>query len=334
MWETISLIGGTLLVFATLAAYTTLAERKIAAAIQQRPGPNRVGPWGLLQPLADVTKLILKEPIRPKFADGILLYAAPILLVSLALGALSVIPLSKNWVFFEGSIGILLSLGIASMAVYGVALAGWASASKYALLGGLRSSAQMISYELSMGAAVMSVILLAHHKVPNASALSLVTIVEAQSELPFVLLNPLGAFIFIVCAFAETNRAPFDLVEAEQELVGGYHTEYSGIRFGAFYVAEYMHVIVASALISTLFLGGYKGIGEHALGVAQWAPLWQNLWGVAWLMLKTLLCIFLFIWVRWTLPRFKYNALMGLGWKWLFPLSLLNLLGLAGILLL
>ncbi|MCS6790142.1 MAG: NADH-quinone oxidoreductase subunit H [Bacteroidia bacterium] len=326
-------LGGTLVVFFTLAAYTTLAERKISAYIQDRVGPNRVGPWGLLQPLADVLKLVLKEALQPSSTYQFLQLLSPVLMVTLAMGAVAILPLSPHLQFFQGNIGILYLLGVLSMGVYGLSLAGWSTGSKYSLLGGLRSGAQVISYELSLGTALLSVLLLTAFLVPNANPLLPRSIVEAQKNGWFFLLNPVGFIIYTIAAFAEANRAPFDLVEAEQELVGGYHTEYSAIRFGAFFVAEYMNVITASALISTFFFGGYLSPLDGLLKVSQWSVLWQNLWGAGWLLLKTILWVFIFIWVRWTLPRFRYDQLMIVGWKVLLPLGVINLGVLAGILL-
>ncbi|MCL4156355.1 UNVERIFIED_CONTAM: hypothetical protein GTU68_005776, partial [Idotea baltica] len=298
------IIGLALFVLLTAAAYTVYFERKVAAWIQQRVGPNRVGPWGLLQPLADVIKLILKEDIVPFSADKLVHFIAPIISVTIALVTMAVIPFAKVDMAINVNIGILYILAIASIAVYGVTLAGWSSNSKYALLGGLRASAQMVSYELAMGLAVVSVILLTNAR----------SIVEAQRGVWNVFINPLGFLIFVVCSFAEANRAPFDLVEAEQELVGGFHTEYSSMKFALFFVAEYIHVIVASMLITTLFLGGYLG------------PL---AWGLGWFLGKTTFFVFVFLWVRWTLPRFKYNQLMDIGWKKFLPLSLANLMVIA-----
>ncbi len=327
-------LGGLLVVFFTLAAYATLAERKISAYIQDRVGPNRTGPKGLLQPLADVLKLVLKEAFQPSPSYRLLQIIAPVLMVTLAMGVLAILPLSPHLRLFEGSVGILYLLGVLSLGVYGISMAGWAAGSKYSLLGGLRSGAQMISYELALGLALLSVLLLTSALLPQSNPLSPQAIVEAQRNGWYVLLNPLGFIIYVIAAFAETNRAPFDFAEAEQELVGGYHTEYSAIRFGAFFVAEYMNLITASALIATFFWGGYLGPFEAALRVSEWPIVWQNVWGVSWLLLKTLFWAFVFMWVRWTLPRFRYDHLMRIGWKVLLPLGLVNLLALSGILLL
>lgn len=323
-----------LLIYLTGAAYTTLAERKVSAWIQFRKGPNRVGPWGLLQPLADAIKLTLKEDIVPESADRFLHFLAPALSVIFAVLGLAMLPFAKGLMIFDANIGILYVLGVASLAVYSVTLGGWASNSKYSLLGGLRSSAQMISYELAMGLSVVSVILLTNAFLPEGEYLRVSSIVEAQRDVWFVFVNPVGALIFIVCAFAETNRAPFDLIEAEQELVGGYHTEYASMKFGSFFVAEYTNIIISSGLISALFFGGYLGPFEGALGVSEWSPLMQTLWGIGWFSIKTIFFLFFFLWVRWTLPRFKYNQLMDLGWKRLLPIALLNLVVISAIILL
>ncbi|MCE3008392.1 MAG: NADH-quinone oxidoreductase subunit NuoH [Bacteroidetes bacterium] len=316
----------------TAAAYSVFAERKIAGFIQQRPGPNRVGPFGLLQPAADAVKLILKEDIVPADSNRFLHFLAPALTVFLAVMGLAMLPFAKGLIIFDANIGILFILGVSSIAVYGITLAGWSSNSKYALIGGLRSSAQMISYELSMGLSVVGVVLLGNAFYGGSEYLRVSSLVEAQRTAWFFFLNPIGALIFITTAFAETNRTPFDLVEAEQELVGGFHTEYSGMKFGAFFVGEYLNVVVMSAIISALFFGGYLGPFEGALGVAGWEPLWQTLWGIGWFAAKTFFWVFVFIWVRWTLPRFKYNQLMNLGWKRLLPISVLNLMIIATLL--
>ncbi len=316
-----------LLVMITSAAYAVYAERKVCAWIQQRSGPNRVGPLGLLQPAADAVKLLLKEDIIPANANKLLHYLAPILTVTLAVAGLASLPYARNYQIFDGNIGVLYVLGVTSISVYGVTLAGWASNSKYALMGSLRSSAQMISYELSMGLSVVSIILLTNTlSTKTGGFLQLSTIVEAQSKVWFIFLNPLGFLIFFVCALAETNRTPFDLAEAEQELVAGFHTEYSGMKFGSFFVGEYLNVIVSSSIMSSLFFGGYMGIGENALGVRDWSFWAQVGWGASWFLLKTYFFVFVFIWIRWTLPRFKYNQLMDLCWKYFLPLALLNLM--------
>lgn len=330
------LIGLALFVLFTCAAYAVYFERRIAAAIQQRIGPNRVGPLGLLQPLADVLKLLIKEDFIPGQANKLIHFIAPVIAATIAMVLMAVIPFSgantltevagDPLVIGDVNIGVLYILAISSIAVYGNALAGWASNSKYPLLGGLRASAQMISYELAMGLAVVSVILTSNAFFDgDGDYLKLSSIVESQRVAWNILINPLGFLIFVTCSFAEANRAPFDLVEAEQELVGGFHTEYSSMKFALFFVAEYIHVIVASAIISTLFLGGYLGPFEGALGVETWTETGKMFWGLGWFFFKTFAFAFIFIWVRWTLPRFKYNQLMDLGWKRLLPLSIANL---------
>ncbi|MEO1384877.1 MAG: NADH-quinone oxidoreductase subunit NuoH [Bacteroidota bacterium] len=336
------IIIGIVLAFQILsAAYSVYAERKVSALIQQRIGPNRTGPFGLLQPFADVLKLLLKEDIIPKSADKIIHFVAPVVAVTISLITIAVVPFAKaDFAFTEATggfvtiadvnIGILYVLAITSISVYGITLAGWSSNSKYPLLGGLRSSAQMISYELAMGLAVVSVILLTNARFEGVGGfLRPGAIVEAQRMAWNMFVNPIGFIIFVICAFAEANRAPFDLVEAEQELVGGFHTEYSSMKFALFFLAEYIHIVVGSMLIVTLFVGGYLGPFEGMLGVTEWEPLYQMLWGIGWFFIKTVFFIFVFIWVRWTLPRFKYNQLMDLGWKRLLPLALVNLLVIA-----
>lgn len=331
--STLILIGLALFTILTAAAYAVYAERRVASFIQQRVGPNRVGPMGLLQPLADVIKLLLKEDIVPHNADKRIHFLSPVISVTISLFAFAVIPFAQTSeytiVVGDVNIGILFILAVTSVAVYGITLAGWSSNSKYALMGGLRASAQMISYELSMGLSVVSVVLLTNilSTDPGVGYLSLTSIADAQAaSLPFALINPIGFLIFVTCAFAETNRAPFDLVEAEQELVGGFHTEYSSMKFATFFVAEYINVLIASMVITTLFLGGYHGIAESAVGFHEWGFWAQLFWGLGWFSAKTFFLVFVFLWVRWTLPRFKYNQLMAIGWKSFLPLSIINLM--------
>ncbi len=333
IWEVVDLPLGIFLVlngFLLSASILVYAERRVSGYIQNRPGPNRVGPLGLLQPFADVLKFVLKEDIRPAAANPFIHAAAPVLMVVIAMTVTALIPFARGVVIADISVGVLGILALTSITVYGVTLAGWSSNSKYSLLGGLRSSAQMISYELSMGLAVVSVVLI-------AGTLNLSGIVEDQGSGWAILgwnvfRNPIGFMVFLVTAFAETNRAPFDLPEAEQELVGGYHTEYSGMKFGMFFLAEYVNWFVASFVIVTLFFGGYLVpfepllvaafpdlLGSWLLGILQFASL----------MLKVSFFAFLFIWVRWTLPRFKYNQLMNIGWKYLLPIALANALVIA-----
>jgi len=308
------------------ASVLVYAERKVSAYIQNRPGPNRVGPFGFLSPFADVLKLIFKEDIRPLVANSFIHSLAPTLMVVIAMTTAALIPFARGVVIADIDMGVLALLALTSIAVYGITLAGWSSNSKFSLLGGLRSSAQMISYELSMGAAVGSVILI-------AGTLNFSEIVEDQSSGWAILgwnmfRNPVGFILFVVTAFAETNRAPFDLPEAEQELVGGYHTEYSGMKFGMFFLAEYVNFWIASFFIVTLFCGGYLIPFEPLLLAAV-----PSLEGSALLIVLHILSLlvkvsffgFLFIWVRWTLPRFKYNQLMNIGWKYLLPIAIANM---------
>lgn len=304
----------------TAAALLVYAERRVSGLMQNRPGPNRVGPAGLLTPFADVAKFLFKEDIVPAAATRFIHSLAPILMVVIAMTVPAVIPFARGVVIADISVSVLVVLALTSVSVYGITLAGWSSNNKYSLLGGLRSSAQMISYELSMGLAVVSVVLM-------ASSLSLIEIVEAQNTAWYIFLNPLGAIIFIITAFAETNRAPFDLPEAEQELVGGYHTEYSGMKFGMFFLAEYVNWFVASFIIVTLFFGGYLLPFEStilSLVPALEGTVLLGLLQFASLLLKVAFFGFVFIWVRWTLPRFKYDQLMTLGWKYVLPLALAN----------
>ncbi len=295
----------------TLAAYLVLAERKILARMQLRYGPNRVGPFGLMQPLADVIKLITKEDFIPARADKVVFFIAPGLAAVTALLAFAVVPFAPPLQLFgreipmvvcDLNVGVLYFLGLSSLAVYGVALGGWASNSKYALLGSIRGLAQLISYELSMGLAVVPVVMIAR-------SFSLTDIVNAQQGLPFALVQPLAFLIWVVSAAAESKRIPFDLPEAENEIVAGFHTEYSGMRFGLFFVGEYINMIILGAMTTVFFLGGWHG------------PL---LPGLVWFAVKVLAVAFVFIWMRGTMPRLRYDQLMHFGWKVLVPLSLLN----------
>ncbi len=314
-----------LLVVLTVVANLVYAERKISAAMQNRIGPNRVGPWGLLQSPADVLKLFIKEDIVPTSANSFLHTLAPVISISVALVTIAVVPFGNTIQLFgreiklmiaDVNIGILYVLALTSLGVYGVTLSGWASNNKYSLLGGLRSAAQLISYELSMGLAIIGVIMI-------AGTLQLDAIVESQAHgMWYIWRTPIGFITFLVASFAETNRLPFDLPEAEPELVGGYHTEYSGMKFGAFFLAEYSNMITSSALIVTLFLGGWQLPGVHSLGLsAFWISILQVLAFVA----KVGAILFFYMWIRWTIPRFRYDQLMNLGWKIMLPLALLNL---------
>lgn len=311
------------------AAVCVYAERRIAAFIQNRVGPNRVGPWGIFQPIADVVKLIFKEDVTPSASNSSLHTIAPLIPVITALLTIAVIPFGEGIFVTDLNIGVLYILAVASLGVYGVTMAGWASNSKYSLMGGLRAAAQMLSYELPMGMAVASMVLF-------AGSLSLVDMVNSQIYWWGIMVNPIGFVIFTVAAFAEANRTPFDLVEAEQELVGGFHTEYSSMKFGMFFLAEYMHVVIGSMLITTFFLGGYHlpfvGFYEHLLPEA--GTLFRALIDINVFVAKVAFMVFVFIWVRWTIPRFKYNQLMSLGWAKLLPLSIANFVVIAFILLL
>jgi len=327
-WYWTALIAFVIVQFLLISASVLVyAERKVSGYMQNRPGPNRVGPFGFLQPFADVVKLVFKENIVPVLANPFVHSLAPMLMVVIAMGAGALIPFAHNVVIADMDVSVLVLLALTSISVYGVTLAGWSSNSKYSLLGGLRSSAQMISYELSMGLAVLSVVLI-------AGSLSLTEIVEDQAGgwglLGWnIFRNPIGAILFIVTAFAETNRAPFDLPEAEQELVGGYHTEYSGMKFGMFFLAEYVNFFIASFVIVTLFFGGYMLPFESVLLGAFPAlvdSLWLTVLQLGAILVKAGFFAFVFIWVRWTLPRFKYTQLMTLGWKYLLPIALANML--------
>lgn len=302
-----AVLQSTFLVFLifTVAAYAILAERRIIARMQARLGPNRVGPFGMFQPLADVIKLLTKEEIRSAGASRWLHALTPILTLVPIMLVFAVIPAGPSLHLADLSIGYLFIAAVSSVGVYGIVLGGWSSNSKYALLGGLRSSAQLISYELAQGLAVLGV-------VAATGSLSLVRIVEAQFPLPFAIVQPIGFGVFVIASIAEASRAPFDLPEAEQELGAGYHTEYSSFRFALFQLAEYVHVLAAAALISVLFLGGWWPFDGGWLGVGAVAA-------------KMALFVFFFIWLRATTPRVRYDRLMAFGWKVLIPAALLNL---------
>lgn len=311
------------------AAYLVYFERKISAWAQNRIGPNRVGWYGLLQSFADVFKLLFKEDIVPDAANKKIHALAPMIALFVAFTTYAVVPIGPGvtiagyqipMVIADVNIGILYVLALTSLGVYGITFAGWSSGSKYSLLGGIRSSAQMISYEISMGFSVGGVILLSESLRPIA-------IVESQSGLMWnALIQPIGFITFLVSAFAETNRLPFDLPEAEPELVGGYHTEYSSMKFAAFFLAEYANMLIASTLIVTLYLGGWQIPYIEKLGLSS--GLLIGLQVLAFLI-KVGILLFFFIWVRWSIPRFRYDQLMNLGWKVMFPLSLLNIIWVA-----
>ncbi len=316
-----------LVIFALMmgtVTYLVYFERKISAWAQNRIGPNRVGFHGALQPFADVLKLLLKEDIVPYQANKKIHALAPMLALFVAFTTYAVIPFGPNITVFgfdvplvvaDINIGILYVLALTSLGVYAITFAGWSSGSKYSLLGGIRSSAQMISYEISMGFSVAGVLLLAQSLRPEA-------IVQAQSGWMWnAILQPIGFITFMVSAFAETNRLPFDLPEAEPELVGGFHTEYSSMKFAGFFMAEYANMIIASALIVTLYLGGWQFPYLETFGLPQ---VWFVIISILTFMIKVGALLFFFIWVRWSLPRFRYDQLMSLGWKVMFPLSLIN----------
>ncbi|HEX3704553.1 MAG TPA: NADH-quinone oxidoreductase subunit NuoH [Vicinamibacterales bacterium] len=319
----------TLFVFFMLlnsAAVMVYVERKVAAQLQQRIGPSLVGWKGVLQPLADIIKLMFKENLRPGAADPLLFALAPIIAATCAFAAFAVVPFGADTTLFglvpgglrlqvaDVNVAILVVFAVASMGVYGIVLAGWSSNSKYSLLGSLRSSAQMISYELSYGLALASVLLL-------ANSLSLTDIVSRQGGswwhvLPrwYVFLQPVGFLVYMTAGIAETNRAPFDFPEAEQELVAGYHTEYSSMTFAMFFMAEYINMVTVSAVATDLFLGGWHG------------PLLPESLGWIWFLLKVSAILFFYVWMRWTLPRYRYDQLMSFGWKVLLPVAVINLL--------
>ncbi|HEY3251066.1 MAG TPA: NADH-quinone oxidoreductase subunit NuoH [Ignavibacteria bacterium] len=307
-------------------AYSVYAERRVSAFIQNRLGPNRVGPEGLLQPFADVLKLVFKEDVVPANANKPIHTLAPMISIFVALTTIAVVPFGYTITLWgkvislqiaDVNVGILYILALTSLGVYGITLSGWSSNSKYSLFGGIRSSAQMISYELSMGLAVVGVVLV-------TGSLSLQDIVLRQYGWKWnILIQPIGFIVFLVASFAETNRAPFDLPEAEPELVGGYHTEYSSMKFALFFLAEYANMIVASAVITTLFLGGWQFPYLQTFGLP---PLIVSILQVLVFALKVIFMIFFFIWVRWSLPRFRYDQLMNLGWKVMLPLSIANII--------
>ena len=315
------------------AAFMVWMERKVCAYIQDRSGPNRVGFEGVLQPFADVIKLLFKEQLKPKAADTALFAIAPIVSTAAAFAAFSVVPFGTEVNPFglldrpipleitDVNVAVLVIFAITSMGIYGIVLAGWSSNSKYSLLGGLRSSAQMISYELSYGLAMAAVIMM-------AGSLSLREIVMNQSGTWFgfiprwyIFLQPIGFFIYLTAGVAETNRAPFDFPEAEQELVAGYHTEYSSMSFAMFFLAEYVNMVTVSAVAASLYLGGWLG------------PILPDWLAWIWFLLKVFLILFFYVWMRWTLPRYRYDQLMEFGWKWLLPLAVLNLFVTAALVL-
>ena len=338
-------IKSVIIIFVLLTgfAYMTFAERKVAALFQTRVGPNRAGPWGLLQPAADGIKLIFKEELIPGGADKLIFILAPVITVVPAFIILAVVPwgpmgdipcclvtlpvanitIGKLLFIIHGlgladnvNVGMLYILSVASIAVYGIVLAGWSSNNKYAMLGGIRSSAQMVSYEIALGLSIIGPLML-------AGTMDINKIVLAQDKVWYIVLQPVGAVIFYIAALAEVNRAPFDMPEAEQELTAGYHTEYSGMKFSLFFMAEYIKMIAVSAIFTSLFLGGWRGPLVEAV----------PLLGLVYFFGKIILSLFFMIWLRSTHPRLRYDRLMALGWKVLLPLALANILVTAAALL-
>jgi NADH-quinone oxidoreductase subunit H len=320
-----------LVILLTCVAYTVLLERKVVGRIQNRFGPSRVGPFGLLQPLADGLKLYLKEDIMPTSVYRPLYILAPIIALACALLSIAVVPFGAN-IQYRGvdmfqisdlNIGLLVILGVTSVGVYGIALSGWASNNKYSLLGSLRSSAQMVSYELALGLSLIGVVL-------RSGSLRLRDIVDVQSTHGILSWNVFGGFqivaffIYLIAAYAETNRAPFDLVEAESELTGGYHTEYSSMKFAMFFMAEYANMITVGCVATLLFFGGWSSPFGNLLPTPHNIVLLALL-PVFWFVLKVFFFVFLYIWVRGTTPRFRYDQLMGFGWKFLVPLAIANI---------
>jgi NADH-quinone oxidoreductase subunit H len=315
------MVGQTLLLLVPLlvgVAYLTYAERKVMAAMQLRRGPNVVGPFGLLQPFADALKLFMKETVIPSGANRFLFVLAPMLTFGLAMIAWAVIPVADGWVLADINVGILYLFAISSLGVYGIIIAGWASNSKYAFLGALRSAAQMVSYEVSIGFVIICVLLV-------AGSLNLSAIVRAQEGLWFFIpLLPMFV-VFFISALAETNRLPFDIPEGESEIVAGFFVEYSAMTFAMFFVGEYANMILMSGMTTILFLGGW--LPPAPIAPFTWIP------GVVWFVLKVCLCLFVFLWVRATFPRYRYDQLMRLGWKVFLPLSLAYVVLTAGVLM-
>jgi NADH-quinone oxidoreductase subunit H len=325
-----------LVITLTAVAYTVLLERKVLGRIQNRWGPSRVGPFGLMQPLADGIKLFLKEDLMPIASERPLFIIAPIIALTCALISISVVPfggmqrVTVNGVSVEMfnvadlNIGLLVILGITSIGVYGIALSGWSSNNKFALLGSLRATSQMISYELALGLSLVGVVL-------RAQSLSLRDIVNSQSAHGMLSWNVFGGlqfvafFIYLMAAYAETNRAPFDLPEAESELVAGYHTEYSSMKFAMFFMAEYANMITVSCVATLLFLGGASSPLGHLLPDDFGGPVLAAIFPILWFVMKVLFFLLLYIWVRGTLPRFRYDQLMSFGWKFLLPLAIANI---------
>lgn len=309
-----------------IAMYTTFAERKVAAVLQDRRGPNRAGPFGILQPVADGLKLFFKEEIIPNFSSRFLFILGPSLAMLTAIMTGAVVPWGHTIHFFnrdislqiaDVNVGILYVFAVVSMGVYGIMIGSWASNNKYSLMGGLRAASQIISYELAMGISLIALLMV-------TGTLSLKEMVQQQQAGYWnIVYQPFGFLIFLICAFAECNRTPFDLAEAENELIGGYHTEYSSMKLGFYLFSEYINMFVSSVIMATLFFGGYD---IPFINEADYNQNWMALFGILMLMTKVVCFIFLFMWVRWTIPRFRYDQLMNLGWRVLIPLALVNML--------
>jgi len=313
-------IGLVVVITTVWVAYATYLERKISAFMQARLGPMRVGPWGLLQPIADGIKLLTKEDFIPEDADRWIFFVAPYIAVVAAFIVMAVVPFGPDWaVITDVNIGVLFVLAVSSVGVLALILAGWSSNSKYALMGALRSSAQMVSYEVSMGMAIIGALMFA-----RTLSLSGVVNAQASNSIWFVFYQPIGFMIFLVSGIAENNRAPFDLPEAESELVAGFHTEYSGFRWSLFFMAEYAAMVVVTAVATTLYLGGWYFPWVYKIEIAGFHSLYVAV-SVFVFLAKAGLLLYLYFWLRWTLPRFRYDQLMDLGWKWMLPAALINI---------
>lgn len=329
----VAILGGSL----GVAMYATYAERKVAAVIQDRRGPNRAGPFGILQPMADGLKLFFKEEIIPAHATKFLFILGPSLAMLTACMSGAVIPWGDKLIIggreislqvADVNIGILYIFGVVSLGVYGIMIGGWASNNKYSLMGAVRAASQIISYELAMGLSLIALLMM-------TGSLSLKEIVEQQRHSVWnVVYQPLGFLIFLICVFAECNRTPFDLAECESELIGGFHTEYSSMKLGFYLFAEYINMFISAAVMSSLFFGGYHFPGMDALLASGWSQNTVTLLGIGALFVKIVFFLFFFMWVRWTIPRFRYDQLMNLGWKMLIPLALLNVLITGAVILL
>ena len=332
--EKFVLIGIVVMASLLIAMYTTFAERKVAAILQDRRGPNRAGPFGLLQPVADGLKLFFKEEIIPDLSSKFLFILGPSLAMLTAVMTSAVIPWGTHVHLFgrdialqiaDVNVGILYVFGVVSLGVYGIMIGSWASNNKFSLLGGLRAASQIISYELAMGLSLIALLMLTGTLNLNE------IVVQQQSRGWNFFYQPLGFLIFFICAFAECNRTPFDLPEAENELIGGYHTEYSSMKLGFYLFSEYINMFVSSVIMATLFFGGYD---IPFLNEANYDQNWIAFFGIVALMGKVVIFLFIFMWVRWTIPRFRYDQLMNLGWRILIPLALANMLATGGLILL